>query len=253
MKKIMSKITFARILPSIKKFISHNQAAYRKGRSIEYVVWTHKMKIASTITSGKTLKIQGIDLSSAFDTMDCGRLMKVIDSICLPEDSKLVKFLLKDIKRRFRTNEEGPTFATNIGVPLGDGLSPVLFTTYSEATMKDNRKKRLHKLAGSHASANEKLLNQHSFFNAFLETLIIKISHCHICVKSSTNMHSIINLFFLVFFSKLNINFYKFYIFGSLSIIHSQNLFYIICICDFSFAFVIFFFFFDHLKIIFQL
>ena len=75
------------------------------------------MKIASTTTSGKTLKIQGIDLSSAFDTVDCGKLMKVMDSICLPEDSKQVNFLLKNTKLRVKTNEEGLTFATNIGVP----------------------------------------------------------------------------------------------------------------------------------------
>ena len=59
----------ARILPSIEKFILHNRAAFRKERSID-VVWTHKMKIASAITSKKTLKIQGIDLSSAFDSVN---------------------------------------------------------------------------------------------------------------------------------------------------------------------------------------
>ena len=121
----------------------HQTSSLQKGRSIEDVVWTHKMKIASTIISGNTLKYQGIDLSSAFDTFDRGKLMKIIDSICLPEDSKLVNFLLKDTKLRVRTNEEGPTFATNIGGSQGDGLSPVLFTTYLVAAMKDIRKKVL--------------------------------------------------------------------------------------------------------------
>ena len=51
-----------------------------------------------------------------------------------------MNFLLKNTKLRVRTNE-GLTFATNIGVPQGDGLSPVLFTTYLEAAMKDIRKK----------------------------------------------------------------------------------------------------------------
>ena len=63
--------------------------------------------------------------------------MKVIDSSCLPEDPKLVNFLLKDTKLRVRTNEEGPTFATNIDVLQGDGLSPVFFTMYLQAAMKD--------------------------------------------------------------------------------------------------------------------
>ena len=99
------------------------------------------MKIASKITLGKTLKIQGIDLSSAFDTVGRGKFMKVIESTCTFEDSKLVHFLLKDTTLKIRTNEKGLTFATNIGVPQGDELSSVFFTTYLEAGMKDVRKK----------------------------------------------------------------------------------------------------------------
>ena len=79
------------------------------------------MKIASIITSGKTLKTQGINLSSAFDIVGREKLMKVKDSICLPEDSKLVNFLLENTKLRLRTNEEGPTFATSIDVPQVTG------------------------------------------------------------------------------------------------------------------------------------
>ena len=95
MKKIISSITLAGILSSIEIFIPHNQAVYKKDRLIEDVVWTHKIKIASTITSSRTLKIQGIDLSSAFDTVDHGKLMKVIDNICTTEESKLVNFFRK--------------------------------------------------------------------------------------------------------------------------------------------------------------
>ena len=71
------------------------------------------MKIACTINSGKTPKIQEIDLSSAFDTVNRRKLMKVIDSIRLPEDSELVNFLLKDTKLRGKTNEKGLTYCKN--------------------------------------------------------------------------------------------------------------------------------------------
>ena len=54
-----------------------------------------------------------------------------------------MSFFLKDTKLRVRTNEEGPNFATNIGVPQSDRLTPVLFTTYLKVAMKDIRKKEL--------------------------------------------------------------------------------------------------------------
>ena len=97
----------------MEKFIPHNQAVFRKGRSMKDVVSNHKMKIASTITSSKRLEIQGIDLTSVFNRVDREKLMKVIDNVCTLEDSKLVNFFLKNTKLRVRTNEEGLTFVTN--------------------------------------------------------------------------------------------------------------------------------------------
>ena len=38
-----------------------------------------------------------------------------------------------------RTKKLGPTIDTNIGIPQGDGLSPVLFTTYLEAALREVR------------------------------------------------------------------------------------------------------------------
>ena len=53
---------------------------------------------------------------------------------------KLIHFLLNDTSLRVRTKEVGPTFDTNIGIPQEDGLSPVLFTTYLEAALREIRK-----------------------------------------------------------------------------------------------------------------
>ena len=53
------------------------------------------------------------------------------------EDMKLIHFLLNDTSLRMRTKEVGPTFDTNIGIPQGDGLSPVLFTIYLKAALRE--------------------------------------------------------------------------------------------------------------------
>ena len=52
---------------------------------------------------------------------------------------KLIHFLLSDTSLRVRTKEVGPTFDTNIGIPQEDCLSPVLFTIYLEAALREVR------------------------------------------------------------------------------------------------------------------
>ena len=59
-------------------------------------------------------------------------MMEILNTICSEEDMKLIHFLLNDTSLRVRTKEVRPTFDTNIGIPQGDGLSSVLFTTYLE-------------------------------------------------------------------------------------------------------------------------
>ena len=52
---------------------------------------------------------------------------------------KLIHLLLNNTRLRVRTKEVGPTFDINIGIPQGDGLIPVLFTTYLEASLREVR------------------------------------------------------------------------------------------------------------------
>ena len=138
-RKIISLITLNRLRPTIENYLSPSQAAYRKGRFIEDIVWTLKLEIASTLSTNNKITIQGIDLSSAFDSGNRVKMMEILNTICSEEDMKLIHFLLNDTSLRVRTKEIGPTFDTNIGIPQGDGLSPVLFTTYLEAALREVR------------------------------------------------------------------------------------------------------------------
>ena len=70
-KKIISVITLNRLRPTIKNYLLPRQAAYRKD-----IVWTHKLKIASTINT-KKITIQEIDLSSAFDSINRVKMMEI--------------------------------------------------------------------------------------------------------------------------------------------------------------------------------
>ena len=138
-RKIISLITLNRLRPTIENYLSPSQAAYRKGRSIEDIVWTLKLEIASTLSTNNKITIHGIDLSSAFDSVNRVKMMEILHTICSKEDMKLIHFLLNETSLRVRTKEVGPTFDTNISIPQGDGLSPVLFTTYLEAALREVR------------------------------------------------------------------------------------------------------------------
>ena len=138
-RKIISLITLHRLRPTIENYLSPSQAAYRKGRSIEDILRTLKLEIASTLSTNNKITIQGIDLSSAFDSVNRVKMMEILNTICFEEDMKLIHFLLNDTSLRVRTKEVGPTFDTNIGIPQGDGISPVLFTTYLEAALREVR------------------------------------------------------------------------------------------------------------------
>ena len=115
-RKIISLITLNRLRPTIENYLSPSQTAYRKGRSIEDIVWTLKLEIASTLSTNNKITIQGIDLSSAFDSVNRVKMMEILNTICSEEDMKLIHFLLNDTSLGVRTKEVGPTFDTNISI-----------------------------------------------------------------------------------------------------------------------------------------
>ena len=84
---------------------------------------TLKLEIASTLSTNNKITIHGIDLFSAFDSVNRVKMMEILNTICSEEDMKLIHVLLNDTILRVRTKEVGPTFDTNVGIPQGNGLS----------------------------------------------------------------------------------------------------------------------------------
>ena len=82
-------------------------------------------------------------MSKAFDTVDRGKLFKILKEILNDDELHLMKVLIQDVKLQVRIgNQSGDTFNTNIGVPQGDCLSPVLFTLYLANALKLNTKEQ---------------------------------------------------------------------------------------------------------------
>ena len=75
-----------------------------------------------------TIHILGIDMSRAFDTVRRDVLLEVLHSFLDASDLRIVQMLLANtwLEPRVR-GAPLEKFSTNIGVPQGDSLSPVLF------------------------------------------------------------------------------------------------------------------------------
>ena len=139
-RKLLSLIILNRIRPFIEKYLPITQAAYRPTRSTTDILWAHKIAIENKVKSGCTMKITSIDLSSAFDTINRKKLIEILSTIIPESELKIIELLLTNTNLAIRYNKNTcKSFTTNIGCPQGDALSPVLFTVYLEACMKEIR------------------------------------------------------------------------------------------------------------------
>ena len=87
------------------------------------------------------IKISGIDMTAAFDTIDRNQLLNIITTIVTEDELRIIRFLLSNTKINTSINGATETniFISNVGTPQGDSLSPVLFVVYLEHALKKIR------------------------------------------------------------------------------------------------------------------
>ena len=115
------------------------QAAYKSGRSTTELIFAVKLLAEKAITSASySITVLLLDMSKAFDTVDRGQLYQDLKKILEPDELHMISILLKDVTLQVRIGQKtGNKFTTNVGVPQGDCLSPVLFTIYLAKAMKE--------------------------------------------------------------------------------------------------------------------
>ena len=146
-RKILSCIVHNRIKPNLKEYLSPAQSAYREGRSTSDIVWAYRWMAAKTQTVKETILVTGIDLSSAFDTIDRYKLINLLENVIEPDELQMIKVLLNKTSLSIKMKGVTATpFETNVGSPQGDGLSGDLFTVYFEHALRTLRT-RLNELS----------------------------------------------------------------------------------------------------------
>ena len=139
----LSVVTLNRIKPQVEEYLSKNQSGFRHDRSTSDVIWTHRCLAAKALKEETSIKISGIDMSAAFDTINRRHLFDMVKSIVDEDEHRLIQFLLSGavIDTRINGTSTSKPFTSNVGTPQGDSLSPVLFTIYLEHTLKEVRPK----------------------------------------------------------------------------------------------------------------
>ena len=80
----------------MEEYLPNSQAAYRPTRSTTDIVWAHKIAIEQALKMKSKQKIIGIDLSSAFDTINRKKLFETLESMIPFSEVRLIGFLLKE-------------------------------------------------------------------------------------------------------------------------------------------------------------
>ena len=138
LRNTLSLIVLSRIADEVDEFLYPGQSGFRRGRSTTYVLFVYRCLAAKTQRFQKSFRVLGIDMSRAFDTIRRDKLLTVLETFVNDSQLRLIRNILAETTLQPRLGKVS-TFATFIGTPQGDILSPVLFVIYLEAALRDLR------------------------------------------------------------------------------------------------------------------
>ena len=139
-RKALSLVVLKRITPAVETHLGPAQSGFRRGRSTADVIWTQRWMSAKALRHKWKYHMLSIDMSRAFDTIDRRRILTVTGNIVGPDEIRMLRLLLMDTSLVVRVGRvTSKPFSNTTGAPQGDGLSPVLFTCYLAAALKDTK------------------------------------------------------------------------------------------------------------------
>ena len=140
-RKVLSSITLNRINKITDQHVQQSQAAYRGGRSTTDIVWAHRFICAKVqLYQDVQVKVVGIDMSSAFDTIQRKNLMDELECILGEDEQRMCRLLLSKTTITIKFGKHKPeTVDTNVGTPQGDSISGKFFNVEFENALRPLR------------------------------------------------------------------------------------------------------------------
>ena len=139
-RKILSKVGLSRSGEELGRYLSYTQSAYRTGRMTTDIVWAYRWILAKVQEYDITIYVTGIDMSSAFDTLERNKLLEIVASFMCEDNQRILRVLLSETTVEIQIKgAEATPFKSNIGAPQGDSYSGPQFTTYFEFSLKKVR------------------------------------------------------------------------------------------------------------------
>ena len=132
----MFRAVLSRMASKVDEYMSPSQSGFRRGRSTADALFGYRWLCAKAQRQRVSTDFIGIDLSRAFDTIRRDKVLDILQTFLGESEMRVIRLLLAE--PRLSTGEFH-AFATSIGTPQGDSLSPVLFTVYLEAALRDFR------------------------------------------------------------------------------------------------------------------
>ena len=138
-RKALSIVVLKRITPAVQPYLGPTRSGFRRGCSTADVVWTQRWMSAKALRHEWKYHMLSIDMSRAFDTIDRRWLLTARGNIVIPDEIRMYWLLLLDTCLVVLVGRATTKPFNTTGTPQGDGLSPVLFTGYLAAELKDTK------------------------------------------------------------------------------------------------------------------
>ncbi|GFR71610.1 very-long-chain enoyl-CoA reductase [Elysia marginata] len=78
------------IRPYTEEFLSHSQSGFRPERGTADVAWAHTRLATKTKKEDVEIKITGIDMSAAFDTIDRKTLLDMLEHMIQEDELRII-------------------------------------------------------------------------------------------------------------------------------------------------------------------
>ena len=141
-RKILTSILTRRHTLHVQSYVAESQAGFRPGRSTTDGVFYARTMCERALLGDWSYSSALLDFSGAFDTVIRQVALKRLATAGAPRSTTAV--LVSNTTARTKLGKQlSKPFPTNIGVVQGDPMSPIMFITYAEGSMRKIREQAL--------------------------------------------------------------------------------------------------------------